>query len=357
MDNVISIIVTGAGAPGIAGTIYSIKNNPYGEQFKIISTDIKDDVVGKYMSDSFYVVPPPESQEEYINTLKEIVNREEVKVIVPQTTRESITLSKYKNIFYNMGVKVIISDYRSVLEANDKFYLLEKSKAIGVPYPMYFLTKSEEEFLTAVEKLGYPEKRIVIKPRISNGMRGLRILTKDTWNAQKFLSEKPEGIEINLENLLAILRNGEWPELLVTEYLEGPEYTVDVFRNENDTIAIPRLRRQIRSGITFEAQVELRQDIIEYSQKLAEALDLKYCFGFQYKLSSEGIPKILECNPRVQGTMVVSTFAGFNMIYYAIKQALGFKVDLRQIKVKDKVQFKRYWGGLGIAGNEILGKI
>lgn len=309
------------------------------------------------MSDAFYVVPPPEIQEEYISCLKNVVEGENVRVILPQTTRELLVLAKYKDEFSKIGVEIIVSDYKVIEEANDKFLLLEKAKSIGIPYPLYYLTKSEEEFIFAVKSLGYPDQKVVVKPRVSNGMRGLRIITEDLWNVERFMSEKPEGIEISLEALLRILRNGRWPELLVTEYLEGAEYTVDVFRNKNGVLAIPRLRKQIRSGITFEAQVILRQDLIEYSRKLAEALDLEYCFGFQFKLSHDGIPKLLECNPRVQGTMVVSTFAGFNMIYYAVKEALGFQVNLNNIKLIDGLQFKRYWGGVGIAKDELLGRI
>jgi carbamoyl-phosphate synthase large subunit len=276
---------------------------------------------------------------------------------LPQTTRELWTLSENLEEFEQIGVKVVVSSLNSIRVANDKFLLVEKAKQIGIPYPRYFLTSTEEEFLAALKEIGYPQKKVVIKPRVSNGMRGLRIIVEDVWDVQRFLNEKPEGVEITLESLLQILRKGQWPELLVTEYLEGFEYSVDVFRNKKGSIAIPRLRKQIRSGITFEAEVDLREDLIEYSKKLSEALNLFYCFGFQYKLDSDGVPKILECNPRVQGTMVVSTFAGFNMIYYSVKEALGFEVDIREKVLKNGLQFKRFWGGICIENGQFIGRI
>ena len=58
MGDVISVIVTGAGAPGIAGTIYSLNNNPDEMKFRIISTDVKSDPVGRYLADMFYKCPP-----------------------------------------------------------------------------------------------------------------------------------------------------------------------------------------------------------------------------------------------------------------------------------------------------------
>jgi len=350
----INILITGAGAPGIAGTIYALKNNPDNVNFRVISTDINDDVVGKFLSDGFYKIPPPESND-YIQVLEDIALKENIKVILPQTTREIIKLSESKDRFSNQGIAVVVSSFESIRVANDKYLLLEKAREIGVPYPAYFLANSIPSLLDAIKILGYPQKKVVVKPRISSGMRGLRVITNESWNLKKFLSEKPEGIEINLDQLLDILKNNEF-ELLVTEYLPGIEYTIDVFRGKSGVIAIPRIREKIRSGITFDAKVVLNSDLINYAMELAKALDLKYCFGFQFKSSEEGISKLIEANPRVQGTMVVSLFAGFNIIYYSILEALGYEIDLSRVKLKDNIKFKRYWGGIAI-DNEILGKI
>lgn len=356
MGSVITAIITGGGAPGIVGTIYALRNNPDGVSFEITTTDINDDVVGKYLADRFYKVPPPES-EEYIPILQKIARREEVKVIIPQTTREIIVLSKNMEEFANLGVTITVSFPESIRIANDKFLLLEKAKEIGVPYPSYYLTNSEASLIEAVKLLGYPEKKIVIKPKISSGMRGLRILSEEPWNVRRFLSEKPEGVEISLNILLDILHRGNWPELLVTEYLPGSEYTTDVFRGKYGIVVIPRLREKIRSGITFDAKVDLRVDLIEYSMKLAEALNLMYCFGFQFKLSKENIPKLLESNPRVQGTMVTSVFAGFNLIYYSVMEALGKSVKIDNFNLKNGLKFKRYWGGVATNKDGFIEKI
>ena len=47
----IAVIVTGAGAPGIQGTLYSLKQNYDNRSFHVIGTDINDFVVGKYLCD------------------------------------------------------------------------------------------------------------------------------------------------------------------------------------------------------------------------------------------------------------------------------------------------------------------
>ena len=189
MGDIIKVIVTGGGAPGVAGTISALRINPDGVVFEVITTDTRDDVVGKYLSDKFYEVPPPED-DTYIPMLQEIARKERVNVIIPQTTREIGVLSENKEKFINLGIAVIVSSAKSIRVANDKFLLLEKAKQIGTPYPDYYLANSRDSLIWAVESLGYPGKKVIVKPRTSNGMRGLRILTEEPWNVQKFLNEE-----------------------------------------------------------------------------------------------------------------------------------------------------------------------
>ena len=239
----------------------------------------------------------------------------------------------------------MVSSPEAIAAANDKHRLVRAARHAGIPCPESEITDSEDSLIRALERFGYPDKPAVVKPPVSNGMRGFRIVTKDPWDVERFLSSKPDGTEISRDALIDILHRGEWPELVVSEYLPGEEYTVDVFRGVNGVMAIPRVRLAIRSGITFESRVTMRDDLVSWSEKLAEELDLRYCFGFQFKCDGKGVPRLLECNPRVQGTMVVSMFAGFNIIYYAVWEALGRTVAVAGVVPADGVRFTRYWGG------------
>jgi carbamoyl-phosphate synthase large subunit len=355
-QNVINVLVTGGGAPGIAGTIYALRNNSDRRPVRIITCDMNSDAVGKYMSDKFYVVPKATSPN-FFEAIMNIAIQEKIDVVLPQVTNELPVLSSNIESFSSKGIKVAISSKNSIERANDKWTLLEVSKDCRVPAPKSLLTYSESSLIEAVKKFGYPNKKVIVKQRQSSGLRGLRVLSEDSWDVKRFLTEKPEPIELSLEQLLSILRRGSWPELIVQEYLPGEEYSVDVFRGNSGAIAIPRLRKKMRGGITFHAVVEMNEKMQEFSLKLAESLDLRFCFGFQFKLSDEGIPKILECNPRVQGTMVTSVFAGYNVIWWSIKEVLGEEVSIPE-PIKNKVQFIRYWGGIAINDEgEVTGRI
>lgn len=145
-----------------------------------------------------------------------------------------------------------------------------------------------------------------------------------------------------------------FPELLVMEYLPGKEYTVDILVTD-DPVIIPRTRDIIRTGITFNATVEKNSEIIEYSRKIIKLLNLEYACGLQMILDENGAPKLIECNPRIQGTMVLSTLAGANITYGAVKLALGEHVP--NFKIRWDTRLLRYWGGTAIFKGKITDEI
>jgi len=351
-----TVLVTGGGAPGIVGTLYALRKNPDKSQVRVIACDMRDEVIGKYLADGFYKIPSAEDPD-FVGALLSIAEREHVDVVLPQVTRELLPLSKERDRFQTRGIAIALATREAIQRANDKYLLVEAARSCGVPHPRSILTRSEKELVEAAKSLGYPKEKVVAKPRVSNGMRGLRIVCEELWDVQRFLTEKPDSVEIRLEELVAILRRGRWPELIVQEYLPGPEYTIDVFRGQASAVAVPRLREEIRSGITFRARIEMREDLKEFALSLAEELGLRYAFGFQFKLSKEGIPKVLECNPRVQGTMVAAVFAGCNVIWYAVKEAIGETVTVTKSMLNDGVEFIRYWGGIAIDEGRKLGSI
>ena len=66
-----------------------------------------------------------------------------------------------------------------------------------------------------------------------------------------------------------------------------------------------------------------------------------------------GTYKVLECNPRVQGTMVVSSLAGANIIRMSIEELVLNKFD-HDYNIDWDTKFERFWGGYGIRKGEFL---
>lgn len=351
MLNPINILITGAGAPGIQGTIFSLKENYDHRKVSVIGTDMKDSVVGRYLTDMFYTIPAAKDANNYLDCILEICKKCRVDVLVPQNTMELLTLSQARNSFDEIGTKILVSSYESIIAANDKHHLFNTAKIAGVPTSEYGICSDFDELDNYVTRFKRKNGMAVVKPPLSNGSRGVRIITEKRDRKSDFYNEKPSSLYTTLEELHDILGN-HFPELLVMEYLPGDEYTVDVFRTNDKFCAIPRKRETIRSGITFTASLEKDERMIAYSRKLADACNLTMCFGFQFKMNEEGIPILLESNPRVQGTMVMSTFCGANIIYSSVKTLLG--EELPDFDIDWNTKLYRYWGAVGVNGEKAV---
>jgi len=346
----LNVLVTGAGAPGIAGTIYSLRNNYDNREMRIVGTDVKEHVVGRFLCDDFLTIPPSKDTDKYFAAIKSICKggtTPHIDIMIPQNTAELLFLSQHKAELEELGTRVLVSDHEPIVRANDKYNLFEVARAKGVPTSKYGLCEDFSTLSKLVEEMKDKNGYAVVKPPLSNGSRGIRIVCEHRDRKADFYNEKPNSLYVSLDELHGIL--GEtFPKLIVMEYLPGDEYTVDVFRNGNDFCAIPRKREVIRSGITFAASLSKDFRLIDYSRKLADACGLSMCFGFQFKMNEREEPILLECNPRVQGTMVMSTFCGANVIYSSVKALLGETIP--SFDIDWDTTLLRYWGALGIHG-------
>ena len=143
---------------------------------------------------------------------------------------------------------------------------------------------------------------------------------------------------------MRILSSKTFPELLVTEYLPGEEYSVDCLANHGEVkLVVPRLRSKMINGISVEGEFVNDKNIIAYCSEIIKELDLHGNIGIQVKRSSEGRSLIIEINPRVQGTIVAGLGAGINLPVLAIKQELDLPISDEELQVKWGTKFSRYW--------------
>ncbi|MHA1863240.1 MAG: ATP-grasp domain-containing protein [Candidatus Thorarchaeota archaeon] len=81
----------------------------------------------------------------------------------------------------------------------------------------------------------------------------------------------------------------------------------------------------------------------ETSRKLVDGFGLSYNVGIQVKENKEGVPLLLEINPRLQGTTVISVAGGVNIPEMMVMMALEeFDYDFKTV-VKWGLQMQRVW--------------
>lgn len=332
--------MTGGGAPGAAGIIKCLNKE---SSFHITVADANSGAVGKYLNKDFETIPLA-SDPEFIDAILSICRKKNIHVVLPLVTRELTLLSQHTKEFELAGSKLLVSTTASLDIANNKSRLYEFLQWRGIPVPDFKVVETIEQFKTALEELGFPGKQVCFKPSLSNGSRGFRIVTEKINELDLLFNQKPSSTYISSKEAVRILSSGSFPELLVSEYLPGEEYSVDCLANIGESVLIiPRRRDKMINGISVEGEFVKEDSIINYCQQIIKELKLHGNIGIQVKKSDTGQFLILEINPRVQGTISAALGAGINLPALAIKQAMGLPIYPNELTVKWGTRFSRYW--------------
>lgn len=339
----LNVFLTGAGAPGSSGTLHLLKlgASSSGIQLKVYGGDQRPHL-NVYGFEEIIQLPNP-TDVDYLEALNYAIRRFAIDIVIPQTTAENLLLSKFRE---QLEAKLLALEYESVKILNNKANLMRSFSEAGLPHPKFILTNSRTSLEEALQTLGHPTLPVVIKPTESNGMRGVRKITNWTESFDSFFREKPHGWTMTRSQLIRTLSQGDsWPEMIAMEYLEGTEYSVDIFSDADGTLVFPRERTEMRAGISTVTTLMQEPAITEVTEEFIRKYSITGLFGLQYVLTQEG-PMILESNPRVQGTMVASALSGVNIVWLALKHGLGISIDdSERVATFTSGVFRRTWGG------------
>jgi carbamoyl-phosphate synthase large subunit len=339
-ESSINILMTGAGAPGAAGIIHCLKQE---SSIKLTVADADENAVGKFLVPDFIKLPRGDDPA-FIDALRKACKDKQIHLVLPLVTKELFPLSKHKSEFEKEGVKVLVSSENSIDIANNKSacYRFLQQKEIAVP--KFFVVNTVEEFIHAAFELGHPQQSFCFKPSISNGSRGVRIVSDSLDETAQLFNEKPYSLRITYAHALKILSSKAFPELLVSEYLPGDEYSVDCLANNGKAImVVPRVRYKTVNGISVQGAFTNDPAIVTYCTRIIETMRLHGNIGIQVKAAASGEPLLIEINPRVQGTIVAALGAGVNLPLLAVRQELGLSIRPEEMQVKWGTKFSRYW--------------
>ncbi len=339
----VTVLITCTGGVISPSQIGSLRDNPDGRPLKIVGTDMTVPCIGQQLADEFYQVPSGTSPN-YVERLLNVCARESVDVIFPASHEEALALTSHKNAFDKIGAVIAASRYDVLELAFNKNRAYQKLKDSGLPYPEFRTVKDLSAFKKAAKELGIDQKKIVMKPVLTRGGRGARILTNES-TAKSLLNEKAGYLEANYSEVLRALAEVDgpsFPELILMEYLPGPIYSVDFLaKNGKALIIVPKLRAVGNASQTIVGVVKRNSLVEEIIARISEVFGFDYNINIEMGCNAEGVPLPFDFNPRVAASVAFCTAAGANLIYYALKMALGEEIP--SVTVKDNVMMLRYF--------------
>ncbi len=227
-------------------------------------------------------------------------------------------------VSHEMGLTGISED--TALKATNKAFMRDALKEAGVPVPLYFRVTGKDAFQSAVERIRSAGKKCIVKPADNSGSRGVDLLQDDTDLSEAY------------DYTARYSRSGE---IVVEEYMEGPEVSVETLALDG-VIHVIQITDKLTTGAPYFVEMghsqpsqlseSMRQSIAEVARAANRALGIQNGPSHtEIKVTADG-PKIVELGARLGGdcitTHLVPLSTGVNMVECSIRIALGEKPDL-----------------------------
>jgi carbamoyl-phosphate synthase large subunit len=307
----VTVLVSAAGAPGTAALLRGLREN--GErELRLVGTDMSERSVGRHLCDAFHLVPAG-SDEGFPDAILEIVDREKVDVVLPQSSFDLEGLSAHRERF---PVPVLVSGPDTIHRSNDKAETYAFLHRIGAPAPEFRRVNGAAEVDAAARELGYPERPVCFKPVFSSGSRGFRVLDPTVDRAHQLLHERPGSVAMRLEEAVELLPEEGGPDLLVMELATGGERTIDgIADGKRVVLGHPKTREAMRAGLAMYFVTLEDAELMALADRIVGELGIEWFFNIQ--LVGE---HVIEINPRIS-TIVYQD--DLNLPYLGVKRALG----------------------------------
>lgn len=214
--------------------------------------------------------------------------------------------------------------YETSFKATDKYEMIKAFKKFGVPSPWYFDVDSYEDLKALEGKVTFP---CIIKPTDNAGSHGVA----KVYDFEELLA--------NYEYSHSCSRHGK---VIVEEYLDGPEVSVEVMVVKGK-VNILQITDKITTGAPHFVEMghtqpsrlpeDTQRQIREVAEAACKSLGLdKGPAHVEMKVTSARGPVMIELGARMGGdnitTHLVPLSTGIDMVKATINVALGEEPDI-----------------------------
>ena len=248
---------------------------------------------------------PPLKGDDYLAWCLDFCQRWDIGIFVPH--REAALVSGARERFAAIGTRVLAvasPDVLALLHDKERFYATVDLPAAAPPETVPFTTAAQFDAGYAALRAKYP--KLCVKP--SKSVYGLGFAELDEGRNSAQILMAGDQYQIGLEDFRGGLAGlGEFRTMLLMEFLEGLEYSVDCVADQGRLVcAVPR-RKLTKPGAG--QVIDPQPVILDAVAKLASDHGLNGVFNVQFR-ESGGRMRLLEINPRMSGGVGMACMAG-----------------------------------------------
>jgi carbamoyl-phosphate synthase large subunit len=287
------VLVTGAGGPAGIAVIRSLLKR---DDVEVYAADMDGWASGLYLvPESARRIVPPGKAPSFVDDVIGLCAADDIAVLFSTVDVELPGLAARRDDLTAVGTALAAPSHETLVTCLDKYRL---AQAVGGK------ARIPETRLLDRDGVGadwvFP---VIIKPRSGAGSRGVRLIA----------------------DRAALEALGEDQSILVQENLPGEEFSVDVLAGLDGTViaAVPRSRERVDSGVSIAGRTVRRDELSQTASDVARAIGLTGVANVQLRYSSDGVPALLEVNPRFPGAMPLTIAAGVDMPSLLLDLVLG----------------------------------
>jgi carbamoyl-phosphate synthase large subunit len=264
---------------------------------QVIVTDINPLSPAVHVADRAYLVPMSDAPD-YLDEIATICDAEGVGLLIPTIDDELERFAGARDWFARRGVRVAVSPEETAALCNDKYKTCKHLREAGVAAAATFGPRDHPP------QVRYP---LFVKPRIGRGGVGA-YRVRNARELQFFLDYVPDAV--------------------VQEYLDGPEFTIDVLCDFEGRVlsVVPRQRVVIRAGVIDRGRTSSDPSLIRLAQDCAKAMRFAGAVNIQCRIV-RGQPVVFEINPRFSGGIPLTIAAGADFPGWLLDLCAGRAVE------------------------------
>lgn len=302
-----------------------IREADTGGRFHLIYSNANPHVTAARVAHEFHEEPAGLDSEAYIDWCLGFCRAHAVDIFVPG--QAATALAGQHARFAAQGTRVLSAAAQSQLELiHDKARFYAATDLPGTPVAQFRPFETLAQFDAGYAELRPQHAQLCVKP--SNSVFGLGFSILDEQRSSAALLIAGAEYHIGLQDFRRGLDElGECRTMLLMEYLDGHEYSVDCVGDDGRLVCAITRKKPMTAGRG--QLIDMRQDILDATARLTRTHGLNGVFNVQFR-EGGGELRLLEINPRMSGGIGMACVAGPNLPYIALS---GFADGFDQVAV------------------------
>ncbi|MDB5951525.1 MAG: hypothetical protein JWR65_3380 [Massilia sp.] len=294
-------------------------------RFQLIYSNANPHATAARVAHEFYEEPTGLDTDAYIDWCLDFCRAQRVDIFVPG--KASTALAGCHARFAAIGTRVLSAAAQDALELiHDKARFYAATDLPGAPVAQFRVFETLAQFDAGHAELRPLHTQLCVKP--SNSVFGLGFSILDEERSSAALLIAGAQYHIGLEDFRRGLGElGEFRTMLLMEYLDGHEYSVDCVGDGGRLVCAIARKKPMQAGRG--QLIDMREDILVATARLTRAYKLNGVFNVQFR-EGAGKLRLLEINPRMSGGIGMACVAGPNLPYIALS---GFADGFDRVEV------------------------